>query len=168
MTAFTVGKLGAGDVEVLRTLRLESLALHPECFSADPDIVRAMTTEQWLDGLSRGIWFGVRMDGALVGIVALTRPASRKISHTGELCAMYVRANARGTGVADSLLRRVVEHAANEVDQITVTVNAENKRAIKLYERHGFRIVGCIPRYIRVGDSLHDELIMVRAVSSSD
>ncbi|MDE1937450.1 MAG: GNAT family N-acetyltransferase [Alphaproteobacteria bacterium] len=168
MTAIIVERLGAVDVDALRAIRLESLNLHPDCFSADPDIVGAMTTEQWLDGLSRGIWFGVRKDGALVAIAALTRPESKKINHTGELCAMYVRADARGTGIADSLIRYIVDVAAEEIDQITVTVNAENKRAIKLYERHGFRIAGRIPRYIRVGNSLHDELIMVRAVSSSD
>ncbi|MBU6298895.1 MAG: GNAT family N-acetyltransferase [Alphaproteobacteria bacterium] len=168
MTTIVVERLVPEDVEALRALRLESLALHPDCFSADPDIVGAMTTEQWLEGIARGIWFGVRKDGVLVAITALTRPESKKINHTGELCAMYVRADARGAGVADTLIRHLIERAADDVDQITTTVNAENQRAIKLYERHGFRTVGRIPRYIRIGDNLHDELIMVRAVSSSD
>jgi ribosomal protein S18 acetylase RimI-like enzyme len=81
---------------------------------------------------------------------------------------MYVRAEARGTGIADTLVRRIIEHAVSEVDQIQLTVNADNARAIRLYERHGFRIVGRIPRYIRVGDRLYDELIMLRGVSPSD
>jgi ribosomal protein S18 acetylase RimI-like enzyme len=168
VTAAAVEQLGIGDVEALRALRLEALELHPDCFCADPDLVKALTTEQWTEALARGTWFGVRQDGALVAVAAFTRPQSKKIDHTGELSAMYVRAEARGSGIADALVRRIIERATSEVDQIQLTVNADNVRAVKLYERHGFRIVGRIPRYIRVGDRLYDELIMLRAVSQSD
>ena len=161
-------QLGVADLETVRVLRLEALALHPDCFCADPDLVAAQTTEQWTEALARGTWFGARKDGALVAIAACTRPQSKKIDHTGELSAMYVRAEARGSGIADALVRRIIEHAVSEVDQIKLTVNADNARAIKLYERHGFRAVGRVPRYIRVGDRLHDELIMLRGVSPSD
>jgi ribosomal protein S18 acetylase RimI-like enzyme len=161
-------QLSVADVEALRALRLEALDQHPDSFCADPDHVKALTTEQWVEALARGTWFGVRKDEVLVAIAAFTRPQSKKIDHTGELSAMYVRAEARGTGIADTLVRRIIEHAVSEVDQIQLTVNADNARAIRLYERHGFRIVGRIPRYIRVGDRLYDELIMLRGVSPSD
>ena len=41
-------------------------------------------------------------------------------------------------------------------------------RAVKFYERHGFRTVGRVPRAMRVGGRVFDELTMVRAVSESD
>jgi len=168
VNALQAEQLGVADLEALRVLRLEALALHPDCFCADPDLVKALTAEQWTEALARGIWFGARKDGVLVAIAAFTRPQSKKIDHTGELSAMYVRAEARRSGIADALVRRIVEHAVSEVDQIQLAVNADNACAIKLYERHGFRTVGRIPRYIRVGDRLYDELIMLRAVSPSD
>lgn len=161
-------QLGVEDLAELRALRLEALDQHPDCFCADPDLVKALTDEQWTQALQIGTWFGVRQDGALVAIAAFTRPQSKKIAHTGELSAMYVRTEARGSGIADTLVRKIIERAVSEVDQIKLTVNADNARAVKLYERHGFRIVGRVPRYIRVGDRLYDEAIMLRTVSPSD
>jgi len=54
------------------------------------------------------------------------------------------------------------------VEQIQLTVNADNARAIKFYERHGFRTVGRMPHALLVDGRYYDELTMVRAVSSSD
>ena len=168
MTETAAEQLGVTDMEAVRALRLEALSLHPDCFCADPDLVEALTAEQWTEALARGTWFGVRKNGVLVAMAAFTRPLSKKIDHTGELSAMYVRAEARGSGIADALMRRIIEHAANQVDQIQLAVNADNACAIRLYERHGFRVVGRMPHYIRVGDRSYDELIMLRGVSSSD
>jgi len=168
VTALSAERLGVDDADALRAIRLEALRAHPEAFCSDPDVVEAFTREHWVDGLAKGTWFGVRKDGALVGIAAFTRPGSKKLSHTGELSAMYVRDDMRGKGAADALIRGIIGLAVSEVIQIKLTVNAGNARAVKLYERHGFRIVGRIPRVIRVGERLYDELVMIRTVSPSD
>ena len=168
MTTIVAEQLGVEDVEAFRILRLESLDLHPDCFCADPDLVKAQTAEQWTDALKRGTWFGVRKDGELVAIAAFTRPSSKKLDHTGELSGMYVRPDVRGSGIADTLVRKIIDHAVEAVQQISLSVNANNARAVKLYERHGFVIAGRIPHYIHVGENYYDGLIMLRVVSSSD
>jgi ribosomal protein S18 acetylase RimI-like enzyme len=168
MTTPVVERLGAADAEDARTIRLEALKLHPESFCADLEAWEAKTLEQWQSMLSAGAWFGVRQSGKLVAVAAFTRPCSEKLAHTGELSGMYVRAEQRGTGIADALIHGVIEHAVHEVVQVKLTVNAENTRAIKLYERHGFRIVGRIPHVIHVGDKFYDEVVMVRGVSTTD
>ena len=101
-------------------------------------------------------------------MVVFVKPHRRKTGHTGELGAMYVRAGARGTGLADALVEAVIDEAVNKVEQIKLTVNAENPPAIKLYERHGFRTIGKYPNSLRVGDRTYEELIMLRPVSASD
>ncbi len=75
---------------------------------------------------------------------------------------------ARGTGLADALVEAVIDEAVNKVEQIKLTVNAENPPAIKLYERHDFRTIGKYPNSLRVGDRTYEELIMLRPVSASD
>jgi ribosomal protein S18 acetylase RimI-like enzyme len=163
-----VRRLGADDYDALRALRLESLELHPELFAADLEQERAMTKEQWLARMATGATFGGFVDGKLSGMVVFARPSRPKLAHTGDVGAMYVRGTARGAGLADALLEALVDHAAREVEQIQLTVNAENARAIKFYERHGFRPIGRIPRSLHVGERYYDDLLMLRAVSSSD
>lgn len=168
MTTPVVERLGAENAEDARAIRLEALRLHPDNFCADLETWEAKTLEQWRSMLSDGAWFGVRQNGELVAVAAFTRPCSGKLAHTGELSGMYVRANQRGTGIGDALIHGIVEYAVNEVIQVKLTVNAENTRAIKLYERHGFRIVGRIPHVIHVGEEFYDEVVMVRTVSATD
>jgi ribosomal protein S18 acetylase RimI-like enzyme len=161
----SVARLGPDDAEALREIRLEALRLHPTAFSADPDVEGAFTLERWRQGLEARHFFGGRIDGALMGINAFSTDAySAKTRHIGHLGAMYVREAASGTGLAGELIEAVLAHAAGKVEQVLLTVEAENTRAIRLYERHGFRTVGKLPRAIRVGDTYYDELQMHRAV----
>ncbi len=118
--------------------------------------------------LASAVSLGAFVDERLDGIAVFSRPRSSKIRHTGELGAMYVREVARGSGLADALIEAVLDHAATQVEQIKLTVNAENARAIKFYERHGFRTIGRLPHSLRIGARTYDELSMLRTVSSSD
>ncbi len=163
-----VRRLVDADYESLREIRLEALCLHPEYFSAELEIEEAFTREQWLSRLASAATFGGFANGALDGVVVFVKPSSKKTRHTGELGAMYVRAAARGTGLSDALIEAIIGHAINEVEQLKLTVNAENARAIRFYERHGFRTIGKYPNSLRVGGRTYEELIMFRAVSNSD
>jgi ribosomal protein S18 acetylase RimI-like enzyme len=164
----TVRRLNDADYDCMREIRLEALRLHPDCFSAELEVEEAFTREQWLSRLASAATFGGFTDNALNGIVIFAKPPSKKTRHTGELGAMYVRGVARGTGLADSLVEAIVDHAVNEVEQVKLTVNAENARAIRLYERHGFRTIGKYPNSLHVDGRSYEELIMFRAVSNSD
>jgi ribosomal protein S18 acetylase RimI-like enzyme len=164
----TVRPFVEDDYEALREIRLEALRLHPEAFCADLEQEEAMSKAQWLARLASAVTLGGFSDEGCAGMVVYSRPSLAKRAHTGELSAMYVREAARGSGLADALVRAVIERAAGEVEQIKLTLNADNLRAVKLYERHGFRVCGRIPRTIHVGERTYDELVMVRGVSQSD
>jgi len=165
----SVRRMGVTDVPALRELRLESLRLHPECFGADLEAEEAMSVDDMAARMATGTTFGGFVDDVLSGLVVFVKPKNKKTGHTGELGAMYVRANARGTGLADALVEAVIDQAvATGAEQIKLTVNAENPRAIKLYERHGFRAIGKYPNSLRIGERTYEELIMLRTVSPSD
>jgi len=152
------------DYDALRELRLESLRLLPASFAADLAQEETMSKEEWLSRLASAASFGGFIDGKLSGMVVFSRPSRPKLAHTGDIGAMYVRDSARGTGLADALMTALLDHASHVVEQVQLTVNAENTRAIKFYERHGFREIGRIPRSLHVGDRYYDDLLMLRAV----
>jgi ribosomal protein S18 acetylase RimI-like enzyme len=160
----SVHKLTAADVPALRELRLESLRLHPEYFGADIEAEEMMTVADVIARMGSGVSFGGFVDGILSGMVVFVKPDRKKTGHTGDLGAMYVRESARGTGLADALVKAVLEEAAGRVDQIKLTVNVDNARAIRLYRRNGFREIGRYPDSLRVGGRSYDELVMFRTV----
>lgn len=161
----SVARLNVEDAEELRELRREALRLHPTAFSADPDIEAKMTIETWRERLRSGRWFGGKIEGTLVGMASFWFEASRKTMHTARVGSMYVRDSARGSGMAGTLLEAVLAEAAKSCEQATLSVEASNARAIRLYERHGFRLIGRFPRALLIGGSYYDELEMYRMLS---
>jgi len=168
MSACRVRKLSLDDLAELRALRDEALRQHPEAFSSDPERDGKLTEAQWHERLASGRWFGAFIGDRLVGMVAYVVPTSRKTAHTGEMGAMYVREAARGSGAADALIDACLADAASAIEQMSLTVNAENTRAVRVYERHGFNTVGRIPSALRLDGRDYDELIMWRRVSTTD
>jgi len=161
----SVRRLFGDDAESLREIRLEALRLHPTAFSADPDVESAFALERWREHLETRIWFGAFADGAMVGINAFsTESYSKKTAHVAHLGAMYVREAARGSGVADALMTNFLDYAKGRAEQIVLTVEAGNTRAIGLYERHGFAITGRKPRSMKIAGILYDEFEMWRSV----
>ena len=168
MTTSSVRKLTPDDLDSIRALRQEALRLHPEAFSSDPERDGAITVEQWRERLAKGRWFGMFAGGELVGMVAWSPEESRKTAHTGKLGSMYVREGARGSGAADALIKAALIDASATLEQMTLIVNADNARAVRVYERHGFATVGRVPDALRVDGRSYDELIMWRRVATTD
>jgi ribosomal protein S18 acetylase RimI-like enzyme len=171
MSEPVITRLGVADAELVRDLRLELLQAHPENFSADPDFEGSLTLDQWRERLSAPTryWFVCRVRGDVAGLIVFSNTShSKKTAHLGDIGSMYVRAQYRGGGVADALMEAAIDVALDKVEQIVLAVNAENARAIKFYERHGFREHGRTPRAIKIGDRYYDEVEMNRVVSASD
>ena len=104
-----------------------------------------------------GAWQG----DELVGIAGITRFEGAKLAHRALLWGMYVRPRARGARVGDALMRFLMDDArARGIEQVILTVAAENTRARRLYERWGFAIYGTEPRAIKLADGYMDELLM--------
>jgi ribosomal protein S18 acetylase RimI-like enzyme len=169
LSALRIAKIEPSEAEALREIRLEAIRLNPTAFSRDLEVESAVPIEEWRKTLAERAWFVCKRDELWAGIALFARSShSGKTAHIGSLGSMYVRAAFRGQGAGALLVSTVLDYAAGEVEQIVLTVNAENTTAIALYERHGFRTYGRIPRSVRVGERYYDELEMFRPLSLSD
>ena len=156
------------DAPALRTVRLETLKNHPENFGSDHDHEAAQPLDWWRRRIAGGAGFGAWEGDELIGVIVFAQQQEKKHRHQGVIGGFYVRPAHRGKGVGDALMKAALEEAANCVEHVTLTVTASNAGAIRLYERHGFSVVGRHPASIRVDGKDHDELTMHRRVSRSD
>lgn len=96
---------------------------------------------------------GARVNKELAGVVSFTRDGTdrEKLRHKGILFRMYVSKDFRGQGIAQALIADVIERAKklDDIEQINLTVIANNARAKKLYENFGFVTFGSEPHAIK-------------------
>jgi putative acetyltransferase len=84
---------------------------------------------------------GVRVEDTLVGIGGVEVQAGG----FAELKRMYVAPEHRGTGAADDLMARLLDHAgSNGVTTVRLETGDKQAAAIAYYQRHGFTVV---PRF---------------------
>ena len=158
---FEVRRLGAHDATIYRDLRLEGLKNHPEAFGSSWEDESDKSDAWWVERLETSTVFGGWIDDSpLLGVAGFHAHAATKLRHKAVLWGMYVRIEGRGTGLAASLVQRVIEHARPLVEEICLTVVASNIAGKRLYSAAGFEPYGIERRALKVGDEYFDEVLM--------
>jgi RimJ/RimL family protein N-acetyltransferase len=143
-----------------KSLRLEGLQNAPEAFGSSYEEEVDYSEEYLKSYLKRSTIFGAFIGSDLIGCVGFFTLEQIKMRHRGVLYSMYVRPEHRGHGIANRLVEGVIAHAKSQVIQLHLTCVTSNSKAIRLYEKHGFRIYGTEPRALKVGDVFYDEHLM--------
>jgi ribosomal protein S18 acetylase RimI-like enzyme len=102
----------------------------------------------------------------LNGIVGVYRSPAAKTKHKAVIWGMYVRACARRSGLGYALLRKAIEHATLSVEEIILTVGANNNAALMLYEAAGFQKYGIERRALKIDERYYDEALMSLTITS--
>jgi ribosomal protein S18 acetylase RimI-like enzyme len=160
--SWKVRRLRRADAPTYHTLRLEGFIRHPLQFRVAPEDESNLSIEAVADRLERTFVAGGFEGEELVGVGGLTRFDGAKLRHRALLWGMYVSDRGRGRGLADELMLVLLSEArAQMIEQVVLTVVADNDRARRFYQRWGFSVYGTEPRAIKVGDSYLDEALMV-------
>ena len=162
MPAFTLRRLSADDVPVYRDLRLEGLRSHPEAFGAAFED-EASNPQAWFAERLRTniVWGGgPAADATCMGIAGLRVSDAAKHRHKAVLWGMFIRPQARGTGLAAALAARLLDHARGVAEEVRLSVVASNEPAIRLYATLGFQPYGVEPRALKVAGRYYDEVLM--------
>jgi RimJ/RimL family protein N-acetyltransferase len=156
-----VRRLETSDVADYRELRLESLKGHPEAFASSWEHEADRPLSWWAERLETNTVFGGWVNSSrLAGVAGLHVRDAVKLQHKGVLWGMYLRREARGTGLAAALVQQVVEHARTLVEEVCLTVVTSNAAARHLYSAAGFKEYGLERRALKVGSEYYDEVLM--------
>lgn len=160
---FCIRKIGPSDQPAWRALRLEGLETEPLAFLTTASEQRARSADQDRELLSTGNWRGLFSGTDLVAQAALIPMPRTAARHRMEIGAFYVTATARGTGAAAALIESLATEAQDcGALQLELSVAADNPRAIRFYERHGFERFGTQPRAIIADGRGYDDYFYVR------
>ena len=107
-------------------------------------------------------------DGHIVGDCEIRRMPAAKNRHRANIGISLLKA-VWGQGIGTAMFRALIRQAENwGLAQIELDFIEGNTRARALYEKMGFRIVGCIPNTIRQKDGrLMHEYRMIREMEKT-
>ncbi len=108
-----------------------------------------------------GLTWAIELDGLLVGCIQAAEEEEPDYRHAG--IDLFVDTAHQGQGLGPEAIRLVARHLVEERGHHRLTIDpaAANDRAIRAYERVGFRRVGVMRRYERGPDGTwHDGLLM--------
>ena len=109
--AIELRPLSPADAAHFREIRLEGLAQDPDAFSSTYESESAQPLSFFADRLDRSTVFGAFRGSELLGVAGFAVQQGPKHAHKGLLWGMYVRPQARQTGIARKLAEAVIEHA---------------------------------------------------------
>ncbi len=161
--SLNVRRILTSEAEAYQLLRMEGLIRHPDCFRIAPEDEAALPLADIVKKIEAGYVLGGFQDDVLVGIAGLSAFPGAKAGHKALLWGMYVREEARGHGLADQLMDKILQEAKRRgFQQVQLTVIASNPRAFKVYERWGFELYATELKSVKVGDAYFDEQLRVR------
>ena len=143
--------------------RAQGLADDHGAFRVTAEDDTAMPVDEWRARLDRDyVVAAIEQSGEWMGVGGLSRFVGEKLRHKGLIWGMYVTPIARGTGVADEIIRALIHHAQGKLHHLQLTVMADNHRAQAFYERHGFAVYAVEPDAVFSEDGFVDEALMRR------
>lgn len=151
----TLRPLAAADVP-----RLAEIA-------AEPEVARwwrEVTERDLLDKLgpdSDVLAFAVVHEGEVIGLAECAEESEPDYRHAG--IDLFLGTAWQGRGLGTDAVRTLARHLVRERGHHRITIDpaAANERAIRCYERVGFKRVGVLRRYERGADGTwHDGLLL--------
>lgn len=106
-------------------------------------------------------------DGKLIG-TGFLGGMDRRMRHRARLAVSILKSE-WDQGVGSRMMERLIDFAKEAgIEIINLEVRSDNKRAMHLYEKYGFRYIGTSPAFFRIGDEYIDFELMYLDLRNSD
>jgi len=147
-----------------RSLRLEALRSDPLAFGSSYEEEEGLAEDEWKRRINNAL-FALSKDKP-VGMIVYVVNHKIKTQHFANIFGTYVKKEYRGKGIGKKLIESAIDNIQENVNvsKIELTVNPEQKAAVRLYEKCGFELVGRLKKKLKINDKFYDELIMERHI----
>jgi ribosomal protein S18 acetylase RimI-like enzyme len=155
------------DAQTLWNLRMLALETDPWSFVESPEELRAISVDEYATRLrannAANFVVGAFEQQTPLGMAGFYQESAIKRRHKGWIWGVFVKQDARGRGVARSLMAEAIKRAKfiPDLEMILLTVSVDQPAPRKLYQSLGFRSIGIEPKGVRIGNEHHDEEHMV-------
>ena len=118
------------------------------------------------DSADNAQYFAI-VDGEIIGTASLNRRSNR-MSHRG-VFGISLKKAWWGCGAASALMGAILAFAKeNGFEQLNLEVRSDNARAIRLYEKYGFRKLCVFPRFFKINGEYVDFDLMNLELNTAD
>jgi ribosomal protein S18 acetylase RimI-like enzyme len=155
-----IRRLTPADAVSYREIRLTGLKSNPEAFGSTFEAESAEPLSSFSERLRSSTVFGAFCRTELLGIAGFVVRKGAKEAHKGLLWGMYVRPDARQTGIGRRLVEAVIDFARRHVELIQLSVVRDNEAARRLYAGLGFVEYGVEKNSLKQGGRYYDEILM--------
>ena len=108
-----------------------------------------------------------KVDGEIIGTASLNRKHKR-MSHRG-VFGISLKKAWWGCGAASALMEVILAFAKeNDFEQLNLEVRSDNARAIRLYEKYGFRKLCIFPHFFKINGEYVDFDLMNLELNTAD
>lgn len=161
MSPYHLRRLTPEDAVLFKTIRLECLYNHPECFGSSFEDEQHRTISQFAERIRQNtIWAAFDDQRNIMGTVGIALGKTDKTRHNALIWGMYVRPEARHSGLSRQLITQAIAEVKDVCRSIRLSVVATNTPAIRLYTAAGFRTWAVDSEALKVGEVYYDELLM--------
>ena len=148
---FVIGRARAEDgAALLQYLKIigGDLSFGPEGVPLSVEAEEAYLRAQ--EGSADNVQYLARVDGEIIGTASLNRKPNR-MRHRGEF-GISLKKAWWSCGAASALAEAILAFAReNGFEQLNLEVRGDNARAIRLYEKLGFRKLCTFPAFFKIG-----------------
>lgn len=146
--------------ETYRDLRLEAIRRAPSAFGSAFVEEKDLPESTWRERTGNTLFAFV--NGIPVGLIGHFRLPRVKQNHIVHIVGFYLKEEYRGRGIGDELLRVLLERirSYDGVTKITLAVNSTQVAASRIYQKHGFEVVGKLKKELKDGDTYYDQVLM--------
>ncbi|RKG30341.1 GNAT family N-acetyltransferase [Acinetobacter tianfuensis] len=160
MSDFEIKILDANDAADFRSIRLSALAKAPAMFGSSYALEAAKPLSFFESCLANAKVFAAFQGQKIIGLAVFSQEQSTKLSHKAQLSSVFVEPEYQQQGVAGQLLQAVINYSKMHVEQILLTVAADNAPAVHLYKNFGFQLYGIEAKALKDTDRYIDEILM--------